>query len=139
MKSDYEIRIWYSSDPGDECYVAQVAEMAGVMAHGATREEALGEVEAALHLALEVYRENGERPPAPKNQAAVLLGRKGGERTSRAKKLAAIANGKQGGRPRNALRVTHDRGFAASPTAADFHHSKSIARGDKRSPIKRAV
>ena len=35
---DYEIRICYSAAEGDECYVAQVVEWPGIMAHGDTRE-----------------------------------------------------------------------------------------------------
>ena len=34
---DYEIRIWYSAEKGDECFVAQVVECPGIMAHGDTR------------------------------------------------------------------------------------------------------
>jgi len=37
---DYEIRIWYSAEKGDECFIAQVVEWPGIMAHGDTREEA---------------------------------------------------------------------------------------------------
>jgi hypothetical protein len=33
---DYEIRIWYSAEKGDECFVAQVVEWPGIMAHGYT-------------------------------------------------------------------------------------------------------
>jgi len=36
---DYEIRIWYSAEKGDECFIAQVVEWPGIMAHGATRED----------------------------------------------------------------------------------------------------
>ena len=35
---DYEIRIWYSAEKGDECFIAQVVEWPGIMAHGDTRE-----------------------------------------------------------------------------------------------------
>ena len=31
---DYEIRIWHSAEKGDECFVAQVVEWPGIMAHG---------------------------------------------------------------------------------------------------------
>jgi predicted RNase H-like HicB family nuclease len=34
------IRIWYSAEKGDECFIAQVVEWPGIMAHGDTREEA---------------------------------------------------------------------------------------------------
>ena len=62
---DYEIRIWYSSAPGDECYIAQVVEWPGVMAHGETREEAAREIQVALEGALEIAAESGVTPPAP--------------------------------------------------------------------------
>ena len=52
---DYEVRIWYSPEPGDECYIAQVLEMPGIMAHGATREAAAHEIQIALAL-LEAIR-----------------------------------------------------------------------------------
>jgi predicted RNase H-like HicB family nuclease len=48
---DYEIRISYSAEKGDECFVAQVVEWPGIMAHGDTREE--------------VATERGIKPPAP--------------------------------------------------------------------------
>lgn len=97
---DYEIRIWYSPAPGDECFVAQVTEMPGVMAHGNTREEAAREINAALALALEVAAEAGEAPPAPRNHNLSALGRAGGAVKTRAKSEAARANGRKGGRPR---------------------------------------
>lgn len=62
---DYEIRIWYSAEKGDECFVAQVVEWPGIMAHGGTREEAAREIQLALEGALETAAERGIRPPAP--------------------------------------------------------------------------
>lgn len=61
----YEIRIWYSAEKGDECFIAQVAEWPGIMAHGATREEAACQIELALEGALEIAAERGVKPPAP--------------------------------------------------------------------------
>ena len=63
---DYEIRIWYSSEPGDECFVAQVVEWPGIMAHGDTREAAAHEIELALSGALEVALETGAAIPEPR-------------------------------------------------------------------------
>lgn len=108
---DYEIRIWYSPAPGDECFVAQVTEMPGIMAHGATREEAAREINVALDLALSVAAEAGEAPPAPRNHNLAALGRAGGSVKSRAKSEASRANGRKGGRPRKAA-------FAASKLPA---------------------
>jgi predicted RNase H-like HicB family nuclease len=62
---DYEIRIWYSAEKGDECFVAQVVEWPGIMAHGETREEAARQIQIALDGALEVAAESGIKPPAP--------------------------------------------------------------------------
>jgi predicted RNase H-like HicB family nuclease len=62
---DYEIRIWYSAEKGDECYVAQVVEWPGIMAHGQTPEEAARQIQLALEGALEVAAEQGIKPPAP--------------------------------------------------------------------------
>jgi predicted RNase H-like HicB family nuclease len=62
---DYEIRIWYSAEKGDECFIAQVVEWPGIMAHGDTREEAAHEIQLALEGALEVAAEQGIKPPAP--------------------------------------------------------------------------
>jgi predicted RNase H-like HicB family nuclease len=53
---DYEIRIRYSADKGDECFIAQVVEWPGVMAHGETREEALRQIQLALEGALALQR-----------------------------------------------------------------------------------
>ena len=62
---DYEIRIWYSAEKGDECFIAQVVEWPGIMAHGDTREEAARQIQLALEGALEVAAEKGIKPPAP--------------------------------------------------------------------------
>jgi predicted RNase H-like HicB family nuclease len=62
---DYEIRIWYSAEKGDECFVAQVVEWPGIMAHGDTREEAARQIQLALEGALQVAAEQGIKPPAP--------------------------------------------------------------------------
>jgi predicted RNase H-like HicB family nuclease len=106
MKSnpnDYEIRIWYSPEPGDECFVAQVLDLPGVMAHGETREEAAREIQVALQLALETHAAAGEAAPPAKNHAAIALGVRGGSARTKAKRIAAKRNGAQGGRPRRAV------------------------------------
>ncbi|MCS6244726.1 MAG: hypothetical protein H2172_12825 [Opitutus sp.] len=97
---DYEIRIWYSAAKGDECFVAQVSEMPGIMAHGASCEEAAHEINEALTLALAIAAEAGEAPPAPKHNALAALGRAGGATKSARKSAAAKLNGLRGGRPR---------------------------------------
>jgi predicted RNase H-like HicB family nuclease len=62
---DYEIRIRYSAEKGDECFIAQVLEWPGIMAHGETREEAARQIQLALDGALELAAEQGIKPPAP--------------------------------------------------------------------------
>ena len=62
---DYEIRIWYSAEQGDECFIAQVVEWPSIMAHGDTREEAAREIQLALEGALAVATEAGITPPSP--------------------------------------------------------------------------
>ena len=62
---DYEIRIWYSAEKGDGCFIAQVVAWPGIMAHGETREEAARQIQMALEGALEVATERGVPPPAP--------------------------------------------------------------------------
>jgi predicted RNase H-like HicB family nuclease len=62
---DYEIRIWYSGEKGDECFIAQVVEWPGITAHGETREEAARQIQLALDGALELAAEHGIKPSAP--------------------------------------------------------------------------
>jgi predicted RNase H-like HicB family nuclease len=62
---DYEIRIWYSSVPGDDCFIAQVVEWPDLKAHGASREEAAREIQVAIELAIELAQEDGTPIPEP--------------------------------------------------------------------------
>ena len=62
---DYEIRIRYPTEKGDECFIAQVIEWPGIMAHGKTREEAARQIQLALDGALELAAEQGLKPLAP--------------------------------------------------------------------------
>ncbi len=57
----YELIIYWSK--GDECFIAQVVEWSGIMAHGDTREEAARQIQLALEGALEVAAERGIKPP----------------------------------------------------------------------------
>lgn len=61
---DYEIRIWYSAEKGDECFIAQVVGWPGIMAHGDTREEAARQIQLALEGALDAAAAGGVKPPA---------------------------------------------------------------------------
>ena len=62
---DYEIRIWYSPEEGDECFVAQVIDWPSITAVGDTREEAAREIQGALDLALLSAKDAGVEPPHP--------------------------------------------------------------------------
>jgi len=99
---DYPVNIWYSANPGDDCYIAQVMEMPNVTAIGDTMEEAAHEIQIALELNLKVLEEDGIAPPAPRNPIARSFGRLGGQTNSAKKRLAARQNGRKGGRPRKA-------------------------------------
>ena len=50
---------------GDDCFIAQVVEWPGIMAHGDTREEAAREIQLALEGALDCAAEKGIEPPLP--------------------------------------------------------------------------
>jgi predicted RNase H-like HicB family nuclease len=67
---DYEIRIWYSAAEGDDCYIAQVVEWPGIMAHGDTRERAARQIQLALEGALEAASAAGAAVPEPRLQHA---------------------------------------------------------------------
>lgn len=56
---EYEIRIWYSEEKGDDCFIAQVVDWPGIMAHGDTREEAARQIQLALEGALQVAAKSG--------------------------------------------------------------------------------
>jgi predicted RNase H-like HicB family nuclease len=60
----YEIVLYWSSD--DNTFVAEVPELPGCMAHGATQEDALREINTAIQLWLETAVEDGTPIPKPK-------------------------------------------------------------------------
>ncbi len=59
----YEVIIFWSAE--DEAFVAEIPELPGCMAHGATQEEALFNAKAAERLWLETAEEFGDRIPSP--------------------------------------------------------------------------
>jgi predicted RNase H-like HicB family nuclease len=65
---DYEIRIWYSAEKGDECFIAQVVEWPGIMAHGETREEAARQIQLVLDGALALAAEQGSSRQHPRSR-----------------------------------------------------------------------
>ncbi len=64
--SKYEVIIYWSTD--DEAYVAEVPELAGCMADGATYQEALANAEIVIQEWLETARELGRTIPEPKGR-----------------------------------------------------------------------
>ena len=62
----YEIIIYWSEE--DEAFVAEVPELAGCMADGATYQEALANTEVVIQEWIETARELGRPVPAPKGR-----------------------------------------------------------------------
>ena len=62
----YEIIIYWSEE--DQVFVAEVPELAGCAAHGATPSAALAEAEEAITLWLDTAREFGDPVPRPKGR-----------------------------------------------------------------------
>ncbi len=60
----YEIIIYWSND--DEAFVAEVPELPGCMAHGATQEGALKNAKDAVQLWIDTAKEFGDPIPKPK-------------------------------------------------------------------------
>ena len=62
----YEVILYWSN--ADDVFVAEVPELAGCMAHGATHEAALENVNQAIELWVETAREFGDPIPEPKGE-----------------------------------------------------------------------
>ena len=67
MMHKYGIVISWSTE--DEAFVAQAPELPGCMAHGDSQQEALTEIEQAIHLWIETAQEFGDPIPEPKGFA----------------------------------------------------------------------
>jgi len=66
----YEVIIFWSAE--DEAFVAEVPELPGCMAHGATQEEALANAKEAETLWLDTAKEFGDTIPEPKGRRLVF-------------------------------------------------------------------
>jgi predicted RNase H-like HicB family nuclease len=66
--SKYEICIYWSDE--DECYLAEMPELAGCMADGATREEAIHNIEIVADQWIATARSLGRPIPEPKRHLA---------------------------------------------------------------------
>ena len=62
----YEIILYWSSE--DDAFVAEAPELAGCAADGATRQEALANIEVVIAEWLETARELGRPIPQPKGR-----------------------------------------------------------------------
>jgi predicted RNase H-like HicB family nuclease len=62
----YEIIIYWSRE--DQVFVAEVPELPGCMAHGATQQEALSNANEAIQLWIDTAEEFGDPVPEPKEQ-----------------------------------------------------------------------
>lgn len=66
IKPKYEIIIYWSGT--DEAYLAEVPELAGCMADGASYQEALANVELVMEEWIETANEMGREIPKPKGR-----------------------------------------------------------------------
>ena len=66
----YEVIIYWSNE--DEAFVAEVPQLPGCAAHGATHESALKEVGKTVDLWLDTAREFGDPIPEPKGERLML-------------------------------------------------------------------
>lgn len=69
MDHRYEVIIFWSAE--DQAFVADVPELPGCMAHGATHEEALRSANDAISLWVDTAQEDGRVVPQPKGRRLV--------------------------------------------------------------------
>jgi len=62
----YEIIIYWSDE--DQAFIAEVPELPGCMAHGATHEEVLTNIKSAMELWIKTAKEFNDPIPAPKGR-----------------------------------------------------------------------
>ena len=66
----YELIIYWSEE--DQLFVAQIPELPGCAAHGATQQEALTNTQDAIRLWLDTDKEFGGPIPQPKGRRLIL-------------------------------------------------------------------
>jgi predicted RNase H-like HicB family nuclease len=64
--NSYEMIIWWSAE--DDAYVVDVPELPGCMAHGATRQEAIENAEAAIKFWIKTAKDDGQEIPQPRGR-----------------------------------------------------------------------
>lgn len=62
----YEIIMYWSKQ--DDAFIAEVPELPGCMAHGATQEDALASVKEAMRLWIDTAHEFGDPVPEPRGR-----------------------------------------------------------------------
>lgn len=65
----YEVIIYWSEE--DQAFVAEVPELPGCAAHGATQQAALSSAQQAIQLWIDTARECGDPVPVPKGRLAL--------------------------------------------------------------------
>ena len=66
MTNRYEVIIFWSDE--DQAFIADVPELPGCMAHGASHAAALASAEDAIALWVDTAREHGDPVPQPKGR-----------------------------------------------------------------------
>ena len=66
----YEVIIYWSEE--DQAFIAEVPELPGCAAHGATQEAALANAQGAIQLWLDTAREYGDPIPEPKGRRLIF-------------------------------------------------------------------
>jgi predicted RNase H-like HicB family nuclease len=67
--ADYHIRVFWSDE--DDAWIADVPDLSGCSASGASPEQAVREVQTARDLWLEAAREHGREVPPPSDRPAI--------------------------------------------------------------------
>ncbi|MFZ1429690.1 MAG: type II toxin-antitoxin system HicB family antitoxin [Geminicoccaceae bacterium] len=71
MHNRYHIHLFWSDE--DECWIADVPDLASCSTHGPTPEAALAEVETAITAWLAVQAETGRPAPEPRCRPAIYV------------------------------------------------------------------
>jgi len=66
----YEVIIYWSEE--DEAFIAEVPELPGCAAHGATQEESLANARDAILLWIDTAKEFGDPVPEPKGRRLIF-------------------------------------------------------------------
>ncbi len=66
----YEVIIYWSNE--DQIFIAEAPELLGCMAHGATQDDALKNVQEAIQLWIDTAKEFGDTIPEPKGRRLLL-------------------------------------------------------------------